>query len=130
MRHRIVMTSAILLLASPGTYGAGDISLVGTWVGHRERAAKVEGWRDGTATLVIREQRGLTFIGSLKRANADGDVEENLWGAFTPAGRLIVGADEEGTYAFELIDANTLDYCYTEAGASPRAVCARLIRQP
>ena len=70
---------------------------------------------------MVTEQRGLTFIGSLKRVNADGDVEEQLWGAFTPGGRLIMGADEEGTYAFELIDANTLDYCYTEAGAAPRA---------
>jgi len=43
--------------------------------------------------------------------------------------RLIVAADEESTDAFELVDANTLDYCYTEAGASPRAVCARLTRQ-
>ena len=130
MNHRIIMTAAILLLASSGAYAADEISLVGTWIGHRERAAKVEGWHDGTATLVVTEQRGLTFTGSLKRANADGDVEEKLWGAFTPAGRLIVGADEEGTYAFELVDANTLDYCYTEAGAAPRAVCARLFRQP
>ena len=130
MNHRIVTTAAILLLASSGAYAADEISLVGTWIGHRERAAKVEGWRDGTATLVVTEQRGLTFAGSLKRANADGDVEEKLWGAFTPAGRLMMGADEEGTYAFELVDVNTLDYCYTEAGSAPRAVCARLFRQP
>ncbi len=130
MMHRTVTIAAILLFASPVAYAADEISLVGTWVGHRERAAKVEGWRDGTATLVITEQRGLTFTGNLKRANADGDVEEQLWGAFTPGGRLIMGADEEGTYAFELIDTNTLDYCYTESGAAPRAVCARLNRQP
>ena len=41
----------------------------------------------------------------------------------------MVGADEEGTYAFSLIDADTLDYCYSEAGATARAVCARLTRQ-
>jgi hypothetical protein len=41
----------------------------------------------------------------------------------------MMGADEEGTYIFRLIDANTLDYCYTEAGPSARAVCARLARQ-
>jgi hypothetical protein len=41
----------------------------------------------------------------------------------------MVGADEEGTYAFKLVDADTLDYCYTEAGATARAVCARLSRQ-
>ena len=29
-----------------------------------------------------------------------------------------------------LIDQNTLDYCYSETGRSPRSVCARLTRQP
>ena len=130
MKRYVVMIGVALSLASPGVHAADEISLVGTWIGQRERAAKVEGWRDGTATLVVTEQRGRTFVGSLKRANSDGDVEERLWGAFTPAGRLMVGADEEGTYAFELVDGNTLDYCYTEAGTAPRAVCARLIRQP
>lgn len=105
------------------------VSLVGTWSGHRERAAKAEGWRDGEATLVITEQKGLTFTGHLKRANATGDIDEPLWGAFTPGGRLIAGADEEGVYSFDLVDTNTLDYCYVEAGASPRAVCARLKRK-
>lgn len=28
-----------------------------------------------------------------------------------------------------LVDANTLDDCYTEAGPTARAVCARLVRQ-
>jgi hypothetical protein len=31
---------------------------------------------------------------------------------------------------FSLVDQNTLDYCYSETGASPRTVCARLVRQP
>jgi hypothetical protein len=106
------------------------VSLVGTWTGQRERIAKVEGWREGLATLVITEQKGRTFTGHLKRTNASGDEKEALWGALTDGGKLIVGADEEGTYFFELIDSKTLDYCYTEAGASPRAVCARLTRQP
>ena len=30
---------------------------------------------------------------------------------------------------FRLVDQNTLDYCYSEAGPSPRSVCARLARQ-
>ena len=79
--------------------------------------------------MVVTEQRGRTFVAHLKRANPDGDVDEPLWGAFTPGGQLMTGADEEGTHVFELVDTDTLDYCYTEAGAAPRAVCARLVRQ-
>jgi hypothetical protein len=48
---------------------------------------------------------------------------------YTPDGRLIVAADDEGFCSFDLIDINTLASCYAEAGPSPRAVCARLIRQ-
>ncbi len=130
MKQRILLAAATRLLASSGAQAADGNSLVGTWTGHRERSAKVEGRRDGTGTLVVTEQRGQTFTGGLRRANAEGDVEEKLWGAFTPADRLMVAADEEGTHAFELIDANTLGHCDSEAGASPRAACARPIGQP
>ena len=65
----------------------------------------------------------------LKRSNATGDEEEPLWGAFTPGGKLMMGTDDEGTYTFNPVDTNTLDYCYAETGRSPRAVCARLTRQ-
>ena len=92
------------------------MSLVGTWTGQRDRIAKIEGRRGGLATLVITEQQGNTFVGRLKRANATGDEEEPLWGAFTPGGKLMIGSDEEGTYIFGLIDQNTLDYCYSETG--------------
>ncbi|MGD9509273.1 MAG: hypothetical protein AB7I59_19245 [Geminicoccaceae bacterium] len=129
MRYRIVTTAAVPALAGAAVHASDEVSLLGTWVGERERAAKVEGWRDGITTMVVTEQRGRTFTASLERANPDGDVAEPLWGAFTPGGRLMMGADEEGTYMFELIDADTLDYCYTEAGTAPRAVCARLTRQ-
>lgn len=108
---------------------AEKVSLVGTWSGQRERIAKVEGQREGTATLVITEQKGRTFKGYLNRSNKDGDVKEDLWGAFTPGGRLMVGSDEEGVYSFALVNANTLDYCYVESGNSPRSVCARLSRK-
>jgi hypothetical protein len=126
---KAIIYSAIfaLLAATPG-FGQ-EVSLVGTWTGQRDRIAKVEGRRGGLATLVITEQQGNTFVGRLKRSNATGDEEEPLWGAFTPGARLMMGADDEGTYIFTLLDQNTLDYCYSEAGPSPRAVCARLIRQ-
>ena len=118
-----------MLVATP-VLSADSVSFVGTWVGQRDRIAKVEGHRGGLATLVITDQQGNTFSGHLKRSNATGDEDEPLWGAFTTGGNLIMGSDEEGTYIFQLVDTNTLDYCYSETGASPRSVCARLTRQP
>jgi hypothetical protein len=128
MKTRIVAAIAMSLLVSPAT-AQQEVSLVGTWSGPRERIAKVEGYRGGVATLVVTEQKGRAFKGYLNRSNADGDVKEDFWGAFTPGARLMAGADDEGVYSFMLIDVNTLDYCYVEAGASARAVCARLTRK-
>jgi hypothetical protein len=127
MKALLYSVTFAILVATPG-FGQ-EVSLVGTWVGERDRIAKVEGRRGGRATLVITEQQGRTFAGRRKRANATGDEEEPLWGAFTPDARLMMGSDDEGTYIFSLIDQNTLDYCYSETGASARTVCARLIRQ-
>lgn len=125
----LLCSVAVAILVSTPVLGAEALSLVGTWTGQRDRIAKVEGRRAGLATLVITEQQGNTFSGRLKRSNATGDEEEPLWGAFTPDGKLMMGSDDEGTYIFALIDQNTLDYCYSETGRSPRTVCARLTRQ-
>lgn len=125
----LLYSAALVVVVSTPVSGADSVSLVGTWTGPRDRIAKVEGRRGGLATLVITEQQGNTFKGSLKRSNATGDVDEPLWGAFTPGGKLMMGSDEEGTYIFSLINRNTLDYCYSETGASPRSVCARLTRK-
>jgi hypothetical protein len=123
----------ILLLGLPAAAqpkpSPEKLSLVGTWTGPRERMAKVEGYKDGLATLVITEQKGRTFKGYLSRSNPEGDVKEELWGAFTPGGKLMVGSDEEGYYWFTLVNNNTLDYCYAEAGAGARTTCARLTRK-
>ena len=116
-------------LVSGRALSADVPSLVGTWTGQRDRIAKVEGRRGGLATLVITQQLGNTFVGHLKRSNPTGDEDEQLWGAFAPDGQLMMGSDEEGTYILRLVDQNTLDYCYSEAGPSPRSVCARLARQ-
>jgi hypothetical protein len=124
----LLYSAAITLLVSTSVI-ADEVSLVGTWAGERDRIARVEGRRGGMATLVITQQQGRTFTGHLKRSNPTGDEGEPLWGAFSPDARLIMGSDDEGTYMFTLIDPNTLDYCYSETGASPRTVCARLTRQ-
>jgi hypothetical protein len=125
---RIVAAAALCLLAMPAL-AQQDLSLVGTWTGQRERMAKDDGYRDGLATLVITEQKGRAFKGYLSRTNKDGDVKEELWGAFTPNGHLMVGSDEEGFYWFTLVNVDTLDYCYSEAGKSARTTCARVMRQ-
>ena len=123
-------SAAVAALISTSVSAADSVSLVGTWVGERDRIAKVEGRRGGRATLVITEQQGNTFVGHLKRSNPTGDEDEPLWGAFAPGGKLMMGSDDEGTYIFSMVDPNTLDYCYSETGASARSVCARLTRQP
>jgi hypothetical protein len=125
----LLCSAALAILVVTPVFGADSVSLVGTWTGQRDRIAKVEGQRGGLATLVITGQQGNTFVGRLKRSNSTGDEEEPLWDAFTPGGKLMMGSDDEGTYIFSLTDDNTLDYCYSEAGRSPRSVCARLTRQ-
>jgi hypothetical protein len=128
MKTRIIAAVAVAMLVGPAV-AQQEVSLVGTWTGERDRSAMVEGYRSGPATLVVTEQKGRAFKGYLTRTNAEGDEKEDLWGAFTPGARLMAGADEEGVYSFMLIDENTLDYCYVEAGKAPRTVCARLVRK-
>jgi hypothetical protein len=128
MKFPMIVALGLAVLGSAAL--AAEPNLVGTWSGPRERIAADDGYTAGIATLVITEQNGRTFTGHLSRAYADKDaIDEGLWGAFTPDGNLMVGADEEGIYAFSMVDADTLDYCYTESGASARAVCARLTRE-
>jgi hypothetical protein len=90
------------------------VNLVGMWSGQRNRIAKEEGRRSGPATLLITEQQGRTFTGHLKRFNPTGDEDETLWGAFTPGAKLMMGADDEGTHLFNLLDQNILDCCNDE----------------
>jgi hypothetical protein len=128
MKALLYSTTLAIIIATP-VLGADSVSLVGTWTGQRDRIAKDEGRRGGLTTLVISEQQGNTFTGHLKRSNPSGDEEEPLWGAFTPGAKLMMGSDDEGTYLFNLINRNTLDYCYSETGKTARTVCARLTRQ-
>ncbi len=123
---------AVLLAALAPLFSAAaqEIpSLKGTWTGERERIAFTEGYRSGTATLVVTEQRGMTFKGQMAWSTPSGEVREDLVGGVTPGGKLMAGADAEGNYSFLLVDADTLDYCYAEHGAGFRTTCARLIRK-
>jgi hypothetical protein len=126
----IALSAAIAIGLVPLPAFAQEFSMKGTWTGHRERIAETEGYRNGTATLIVTEEQGLTFKGEMHWSTSSGDQHDPLVGAFTPGGKLIAGADEEGTYVFTLVDANTLDYCYSETGKGFRTTCARLTRQP
>jgi hypothetical protein len=108
---------------------AADFSIVGTWTGHRERIASTEGYRNGDATLIVDAQEGLTFTGEIVFTTPEGDQTQPLVGAMTPGGTTMMGADEEGTYVFTVVDDNTLDYCYSEHGEGYRTTCARLTRE-
>ena len=39
--------------------------MVGTWTGHRERISSTDGYRNGTATLMVTDVTGLTFTGTM-----------------------------------------------------------------
>jgi len=126
----IALFAAVAAVLISLSAAADELSLKGTWTGHRERIAEQEGYRNGTATLVVAEQKGLTFKGTMHWSTPAGDMHDDLAGAFTPGGKLIMGSDAEGTYIFNLLDNNTLDYCYSEHGENFKTTCARLIRQP
>jgi hypothetical protein len=108
---------------------SGQLALLGTWTGHRERISSTDGYRNGTATLRVTQQTGLTFKGTMTWSTPDGPITEPLVGAYTPGGNLITGADKSGTYTFSLVNAMTLDYCYVEHSDGYRTTCARLKKQ-
>ena len=106
-----------------------EVSMIGTWTGHREGLASTYGYRNGPATLMVTEASGLTFTGTMSVSLPDGDVLDPLVGAFTPGGALMAGGDQEGVYSFERVNATTLDYCYVESGDSYLTACGRLKKQ-
>lgn len=115
--------------ASSADGASGKLALLGTWTGHRERISSTDGYRNGTATLRVTRQNGLTFKGTMTWSAPGGPITEALIGAYTPGGSLITGADKSGTYSFSLVNARTLDYCYVEHEDGYRATCARLKKQ-
>ena len=115
--------------ARPLAGPSGKLALLGTWTGHRERVSSTEGYRNGTATLRVTQQTGMTFKGTMTWSTPDGPITEPLVGAYTPGGNLITGADKSGSYTFSLVNAKTLDYCYVEHGDGYRTTCARLKKQ-
>lgn len=106
-----------------------EVSMEGTWTGEREHVHNQDGTQRGEVSLEVDEQDGLTFTGTVTWSMPDGDASSDVVGAMTPDGALMAGADGDGTLSFEMVDADTLDYCYVETGEDHRAVCGRLDKQ-
>jgi hypothetical protein len=108
---------------------AGKLALKGTWTGHRERISSDTGYRNGTTTLRVTRQTGLTLKGTMTWSTPEGPITEPLIGAYTPRGHLMSGADRSGTYTFSRVNRRTLDYCYVEHEDGYRTNCGRLRKQ-
>lgn len=103
-----------------------DVSLEGSWTGERSRVHHEEGTMEGDVTMDVEEQDGLTFTGTVTWSSPEGDMSGPMVGSMTPDGALMAGAAEDGMLTFEMVDAETLDYCYVEMGEEQQAVCGRL----
>jgi hypothetical protein len=83
--------------------------------------------RTHTSKFVFRfeGQEGRTFWGVLSSAKAS----EKFIGAISADGKRFVMTDEDGAFNGTVVDADTLDYCYTHITPTDRAVaCGLLIR--
>ncbi len=144
MNHlRSGMALALLVTGSGVALAQQTLDVKGSWT-PTEGAHMVEGptrhQKSGTETVpgqtdlkrdtskfVFRfdGQDGRTFWGTLSSAK----VTEKLMGALSVDGKRFVMVDEDGTFSGNVVDNNTLDYCYTHVAPTNRAVaCGLLVR--
>ncbi|WP_428030519.1 hypothetical protein [Ancylobacter sp.] len=105
-------------------------SLNGTWKGPRDRIHSTQGNRSDTITYVISEQNGMTFRAKAIYQTVEGEKSETFVGAFPRSGSFGVGAGKNGTHLFEIVDAQTINFCYTEVGEQHLTSCGTLTKQP
>lgn len=134
----------ILLAGGDAAMAQTVPDLKGTWIPtegthildgpsrHRESGtapvAGDETLRRHTSNFVFRFERqdGRSFWGSHSSAK----VSEKLIGAISVDGKRFVMVDEDGTFSGTIVNADTLDYCYTHITPTDRAVaCGLLVRQ-
>lgn len=148
MRHLRAVGGVVALLAGVAlaqAASAQDVpNLKGTWVPaegahiidgtsrhHASGTKPVAGddtLQQHTSPFVfeLEEQDGRTFWGAFSSAK----VSEKLIGAISVDGKRFVMADEDGTFSGTVVDADTLDYCYTHVTPTDRAVaCGLLVRK-
>lgn len=135
----------LLILAASGVAAAAQAvpDLQGTWIPaegahiidgpsrHQQSGTEPSGdgsLRRHTSPFVFRieGQDGRTFWGHFSSAK----VTEKLIGALSVDGKRFVMADEDGSFGGTVVDADTLDYCYTHVTPTDRAVaCGLLVRE-
>ena len=146
MRHLRAIGGLVLLLAGGEAALAQEVlNLKGTWLPtqgtyivdgpsrHRESGTVAtpgapDTHQTHTSKFVFRfeGQEGRKFWGVL----ASGKVSEKFIGAISVDGKRFVMADEDGTFSGTIVNADTLDYCYTHITPKDRAVaCGLLVRE-
>jgi hypothetical protein len=120
---------AALCFAAPAMAQGGP-SMVGTWTGRAEGVGTKDGWYSGDVTFVITEQRGSAFKGHVLYPEQSSGARNEFVGAVAMDGRTVTTADEDGFTTGFLIDPNTYEHCYLEAGADAKVACLRLTRRP
>ena len=102
-------------------------NLVGTWSGGGVGVGKQDGWADDPVTLVITEQRERAFTG--KKTHSEG--EEGFFGAILADGRSLLLTDEGDGYSVgSILDTDSIEICYIEAGADAQVFCRTLEKRP
>jgi len=146
MRHLGAIAGCLILLTGTEAALAQQVvDLKGAWIPtegahlldgptrHRESGTKsIDGAGDSmrrhTSNFVFQfeGQDGRTFWGTHK----SGKVSEKMIGAISVDGKRFVIADEDGTFNGIIVNADTLDYCYTHITPTDRAVaCGLLVRE-
>ena len=88
---------------------------------------KQDGWADDPVTLVITEQRERAFTG--KKTHSEG--EEGFFGAILADGRNLLLTDDGDGYSIgSILDSDSIEVCYLEAGADAQVFCRTLERRP
>ena len=130
---RVHMITACLTAACSFAFPAlaqDTVNLVGTWKGPRERVHVTQPTYSDTATIVITEQKGMTFRGEAKWTSPTGEHSEPFVGAFPISGKIGAGSSKDGQIVYELINPTTLNSCYTETGSEFLTSCSHLTKQP
>lgn len=145
MRHLRAIGGLVALLTVTETAMAQEVvNLKGTWIPtqgahlidgpsrHRESGIKPatgdETRVQHTSKFVFRfeGQEGRTFWG----VHSSAKVSEKFIGAISVDGKRFVMADEDGAFSGTIVNADTLDYCYTHVTPTDRAVaCGLLARE-
>ena len=120
---------AALCFATP-VLAQDGLSMVGTWTGTAVGVGTKDGWYSGVVTFVITERRGSAFKGPVLYPEQSGEARNEFVGVVALDGRTVTTADEYGVTTGFLIDPNTYEQCYFEAGEDAKVACLRLTRQP